>query len=372
MKIFLNFAAALGALTLGSVACGQTWRTGAEFRKQLETNISISWSSNPLRSALSRLSEQQRLAVFLDRRVDPGQRIDFSVTGAAVDEALQRLAASRSLGVCYVGSVIYFGPPPTTAALPTVAALRRDEMARASRGASASALTARPLSWDDLTTPRELMEQTAVDAGLTLVNMDRIPHDLWAAGELPAQHLAERLTVLLAGFELSFRIVDASRVEIVAWDAPAPIVRHYSVSGDAASAADQIAKLFPSAQVRAHGGDLEVSAYAEEHEAIARLLRGERVRRRTAVAAETRYSLKMESAPVGPLLKSLGPRLNLQVEFDPSIADKLQSPVTFDVKDATLEELLDAIVEPARLAWRRDGETLRIVPLGPGADPSPR
>ena len=74
-----------------------TWNTGPRFQQQLQTTVGVSWRRNPMRAALARLAQSQRVAIFLDRRVDPDQPISFSVRDVPLETALEQLA--RQLGI---------------------------------------------------------------------------------------------------------------------------------------------------------------------------------------------------------------------------------------------------------------------------------
>ena len=89
----------------------QGWRTGNRFHRQLQMPVGVTWRQTPLRSALNGLSSSQSVAIFLDRRVDPDQKIDFTVDDVELNAALQRLATDHGLGMSYVGCVVYLGPP---------------------------------------------------------------------------------------------------------------------------------------------------------------------------------------------------------------------------------------------------------------------
>ena len=47
------------------------WKIGLEFRKALEQPIGIKWAENPVRNAFRNLSNNQQIAIWLDRRIDP-------------------------------------------------------------------------------------------------------------------------------------------------------------------------------------------------------------------------------------------------------------------------------------------------------------
>ena len=105
------------------------WQTGEQFERQLEQPVGITWSGQALRAGLKSLSERNRVAVLLDRRVDPGQELQLEIKDQTLREAFDRVAEDRRMGLSLLGSVAYFGPTATAERLRTVAALREQEIA---------------------------------------------------------------------------------------------------------------------------------------------------------------------------------------------------------------------------------------------------
>ena len=66
--------------------------------------------------------------------------------------------------------------------LRTVAFLRGEEIRALPAARRPALLRAEPLSWDELATPRDVIKRLADQRGLSVVNLDQVPHDLWPAG----------------------------------------------------------------------------------------------------------------------------------------------------------------------------------------------
>ena len=92
------------------------WLTGERLRNQLDQKVSVTWSGVPLRRALKSLSDSQHVAIMLDRRVDPEQKIELTLDDVTLDAALKSIALKMKIGVGQVGSVFYFGPEATASA----------------------------------------------------------------------------------------------------------------------------------------------------------------------------------------------------------------------------------------------------------------
>ena len=102
------------------------WLTGEKLKSQLEQNVGATWEAIPLRRAITSLSRSQRVAILLDRRVDPDQKIDLSFTDVPLERRLKLIAGKLQIGVAQVGPVIYLGPAATAEKLRTLSALRND------------------------------------------------------------------------------------------------------------------------------------------------------------------------------------------------------------------------------------------------------
>lgn len=333
-----------------------SWKRGADFINQWESVTGVSWSGNPCRAALRNLALNQRTAIFLDRRIDPDQQLTLQASDITLDELCQRIAQRASMGVCRVGSVIYFGPTSTTQVLATVAAVRRQEIDELKSNSIApdrkrKLQAEKPLAWSRLATPRDLIQALADEVGLRVIKLEaHIPHDLWPEAQLPALPWSDRLSLLLAGFEKSFAVNMADEtIELVSLPNPIQYEKRYAVKGSPAKVVADLADKFGQSALRVDGAQLLVRGPYEDHEAIQRVLRGEKVRRnQVAPNQEKRYSLKVENQPLGGVLKAIADTLQVGLEYDPAQVARLNRRVSFEVDMVTLEEIL-------RLALRDSG-----------------
>lgn len=166
---------------------GLAWATGTALQERLDAKLDLVWSgsANPLRAALAKLSRAERVAVLLDRRVDPAQNVAIKLAAVPLLTALGEIAHSRQLGVAMLGPVAYFGPPEAAGRLPTLSTLREAEVRRLRPAAARRLLLRKPLAWRDYAAPRDLLGQLAEQGGVELLDWERVPHDLWAAADLP-------------------------------------------------------------------------------------------------------------------------------------------------------------------------------------------
>jgi hypothetical protein len=340
-------------------------RTGAEFSRQLQSTAGLSWSGVPLRNALETLGKDQQIAVFLDRRIDPGRLVDLGIAEQSLENALRTLARHQEMGVCFLDAVVYFGPQDTADKLSTVAAIRRREAEKLPRQVALRLARVRAWQWETLSTPRDLLTELADESGIEIAGLAQFPHDLWPAVELPPLSLADRLTLVLAGFGMTYQFSpDGAQLQLVPFPATAAISQIYPGKGHPRENAERIARLYPEAQVAVEGEMIRVVGPWEAHQGVELLMQGQRVARTTPPknsGGRTVYTLKVENEPVGGVIKALAGQLKLEVTIDPAAESRLTERVSFNVADVSRDELLRAVLKPAGLSFRVTANELRIV-----------
>lgn len=320
-------------LLLGAVAAVLTTATGraaAPVPEPLAAPVTATWTGLPLRQATDRLAEIGSLAVVLDRRIDPDTLVSIDVAGEPLAAVLDRLAvAAGGVMVPYAGHVRIV-PRTRAAALAAADPLRADELRGLSRRVRTTVLATGTSSWPDGAVPRDLVAALATHAGIVIAGLDDIPHDHFPVTRLPSLPLADRVDLLLAHFDQrvewkprAMRASDAAVFPIV------PIADVDAAAADTAAARPQPSPL----------------KTAQTH------------------AAQATYTLTV-AAPLEELLATLARRFAVRLELDrDALAGRGVAPaeiVRLELKDATRDQLLDAILAPRGLAWRIDGEVLSV------------
>ena len=342
--------------------------TGAALAERLHGVVSVSWSQIPLKQALQSLAETERLAIVLDRRVDPNREIRLELPREPLEDILRKVAIQARLGYCQFGPVAYFGPPDAAARLRTVAQLRLDEV-RARGGAQARKLTqSRPMHWEQLSEPRQLVDDLAAEAEVAVENPQRVPHDLWAAADLPAMSWVDRLSLLLLEFDLTFEL-DASGKRLALKTLPerVSLSRTYRAGRNAEQLAKRWAADYPRSRIAAETGRVRVDGPWEDQEAIDRRMRGAAPQRRSpASAGKEVYQLTIESAPLDQVVAQLAERMSIEFQWDrPAIersriaTDQL---ISVKVSGADAEALLTAVFRNTGFKFERRGRVVRILP----------
>jgi len=238
------------------------------------------------------------------------------------------------------------------------------------------------LAWNDFAAPREILGKLAEKSRLRIVGLERVPHDLWAAAELPRLPLVDRLTLLLGQFDLSFQVSpDGDSITLVPLPARVAIIRSYSGGADAEQLAAKWAAAAPQCEVKASGGMIYVRGLLEDQEQIAGLSRpsGRSSSRppktvtrppakvRKAAPGETVFTVPGTKGPLRALLEQLAGKMQLELKIDEEAMQKanisLDQAVSFEgVKNASFDELWTAMLKSTGCTYRHHGKTLWIVP----------
>ena len=351
------------------VAYGQqtsVWKTGPALRQALDAKLSLTWSERQLRDGLANLSQSTQVAIVLDRRIDPSQTLELSAADESLQTLLVKIGDQAKAGVTAIGPCVYLGPPDTAAVLSTVAATRRNDAGRLTADTKLRLLRTQAWQWSELTEPRQLLADLARQASVTVQNPELIPHDLWPAQSLPPLPWVDRLSLLVAGFGLTFQFdAQGTTVRLIPLPESAALEKTYPTRGNAADLAVQLRRIVPQAQIRTEPGKLHVAASQDDHDKVERLLAGERVTtvkkvKPGAGVGEKRYTLTVENQPAGAVLKTVANSLGKELKYDEALLDKLKTNVSFTAKDITLEELMKKTLEPLGLMYKLDDKVLEV------------
>jgi hypothetical protein len=318
LAAFLGTALAVGSQSALAQPIGK-----ARERAPRGTTHSVHWDGITLGEALERIRRTGEASVFLDRRIDSSQRVQLSIENATLAEIVAQLAAPCGAGMCRIGEVFYVGPEESAERLASLAALRRRDASRLPPELRTPLAARKSIAWPRLTEPRGLVAQLAAQHGLRILNAERIPFDVWPAGKLPRLALADQLTLLLVGFDLTYRFTPGNNsLEIVPieWDAITP------------------------------RADARPPQTAEKPRAETRQV----------------YTLRVQEQPVGAVLTQLAKRLGWKLDVDEAAlraaGRSMDTRVSFAVEDADADQLLDAVLGPAELKAARNGDRVTIKP----------
>src|SRR5690606_26637627 len=176
------------------------WHTGRPLTRELARPVNIVLRRTTPRDVVLRLRELHRIALWLDRRIDPDQPIDVQFTQVSLMEALQSFAAQLEAQVAQVGGTLFIGLPESTDRIRTAIELRTAELRRFegedALGRQFTLLRGTTLAWPDLAEPARLVDDVCQSFQIEQMGNSRVPHDLWAAGAMADVNAVEALALL--------------------------------------------------------------------------------------------------------------------------------------------------------------------------------
>lgn len=336
----------------------------------LQRPISISSTAVPLKQTLDHLSKSQRVAVVLDRRIDPNQRVEIDAANLPLKEVLDRIARQSNSQASYLPDVIYIGPAATAEKLRTILAMIDKNLATLSAEQRTVWRATAPLTWSDRSTPRRIAELLAAQGSIRLVGIEALPHDLWAGVSTPPLPLYVRLGLVLVQFDRTLAVSSDGQVaEIIPMPETVAIERRYPGGARARQKAEQWQQWLPSAKVEVHGNEIHVIGRVEDHERLqGRGPSAEAEPREPATLDQIRVErLVLEEVALGQVLESLSSRLGLHFHYDAQALEsagvRLEQPISVRVEKATIDELLAAALSPIGLTFKRAGRDVQVGPL---------
>lgn len=342
------------------------WLTGNALSTQLQSRVSVSWTNAPLKESLNNFATANRVCIVLDRRIDPDQPFEFEARDAKFEDVLSGVAAKLKTGVSFYGQLVYIGPANVTAKLRTLAALRTEEIRSLPSDVQKKWLAPRVLAWTRPTNPQELFPTILKNVNEPRVVGVSMPSDLWAASSWPTMNAIEQLTLLLAEFDLTFQISgDGRTLTFIPIPEKVTIKKDYNVS-NATELNEKLKSLNLRGSHQIAGTKLNVDSTFEEHQLVQQLISGKSAPKTNRTKGEARYTLTIK-LPVRDLAKGLAPKLGVTFIFDEEAIETAKIPldqkIDLQVKEVTLEQLLDAIFKPAGLKYeKQDGDRYLIRP----------
>ncbi len=317
----LKRTAALTAIAAVLFTCSDAKaQRSPRLEHKLRREVSMSWREQELAEGLKRLAMAGEITLWLDRRIDRQQRLTLQLTEVSLEQALREITSQLGLGYTRLGAVIYLGPEQSALELLTLAQQLRAKIRKLPANVSRRWLLPQATRWPRLSEPRRLAKSWLAEASLHLTGDEQIAHDLLQARSLPPLPLADRLVLLLVGFDLTCEVAgDGTECAIV------PIAR----------------PLNPAMPTRE---SKPAAATSDNHKKTTHQV----------------FTLSLKSQPLGRVLDQLAQQVQLQVvwkEESPQVVLEIRKRlVSCEVMNVRLEELLRSILDNTGLEFQLDGK----------------
>ena len=350
-----------------------------EFLKesQFKQAISRPFNANADRTTLhylQRISQVQQIAILIDRRIDPTQKVEVAIAAEYFDEGIREFVKQADCEMSVVADTIFVGPPETALYLKTRIELARDEFDEIedlSPKRQFKLLRRYELSWDAVSSPQEIIAKQADRYNIRIINLEMIPHDLWVSGTIAYPNFIEGSLMILSQYGLSFEWIDANQIRIVNQIPDVGINQGHKPKGMTLNEAITLTnQKFPKLNAREYRNSLLFTGTVEDHEAVAILIGEKQSLRQKPVAStsdslrDVRFTFKMVEKPFGSLMATLKVQ-GIEVRYD---AKEIQTAnidlgkiISLELNEATIHQLLEKSCEKVGLSYRLDGDVIELV-----------
>tara|TARA_R110002072_G_scaffold303069_1_gene492665 strand:- start:181777 stop:183051 length:1275 start_codon:yes stop_codon:yes gene_type:complete len=358
--------------------------TGREFDYALAKTISLAWQGQNLRDGLRQLSETRSVSILLDRRMDPGQQLTLQIQNVSLQALINLIATEVRADISILGNTVYVGPAEVASRLRTVEEIVASQLV-SNRATTISVDTSpatrrsfellerQTLTWPDLTTPRELLDEIGRRYALNIEAADKVPHDLWGLATVPSGTSTQLLLMVLAQFNLSFEWTNSrDGIRIVDMPVDPRIERQFTLKrGTELNILAELERRLPAIERQIAGRRVSVVGTVEQIESVEELIFPERrpenprPNQRMVGGGVTVFTFKA-TAPLEAFMKTLEAQAGFTFKYDPDDfmqADiRLDQQILLEAKELTAQEVFEKMFPPQNIAYQVDGQTVHLTP----------
>lgn len=323
----------------------------------------------PLRVCLQKTSENTKLALWIDRRVDPNSQVNYP---SAPNQASNELSLSKHVkAICkaagcdagIIENVIYVGPAGSLAKVQMDAIVLHNQISIFNkRKNSTSDAQQRTLDWEELTTPRELLSK--IESIWSVSTSGELPHDLMHANKIGPSTLATQLTLLAAGFEMRVVCSPDGKLTFEKQGSETRWRANYARKNLNPSAYAKVKEEFPDGEVKCNNATCTLTGVTEFHIALLNLRPVAPQKTRPAARDQEKYSIPTIQAPIQNVLSQLASRIGLEVTWSAQVTQlERQKIIKLSVdKPQTIDEILDNLANEHNLKITRSNSAILIEP----------
>jgi hypothetical protein len=361
-----------------------TFLTGRAFEDALVESISLAWQGQNLRDGLRKLSKTKQVSIILDRRIDPSQQLTLQIQKRTLKAVLKVIATEARADISVLGNAVYVGPKGVASRLRTIEEIVASQLVSGKAtiiSVDASPQTRRrfellarqTLTWPDLATPRELLDEVASRYALKIESADLVPHDLWGQATLPAGSASQLLLTILAQFNLSFEWSESrDGIRVVDMPLDPRIEKQFTLKrGTEQTILAEITRRMPGLEPQVTTRRIKVVGTIEQIETAEAIIHPERKpnnarpNQRKVADGVTVFTFEA-TAPLGAFMATLEKQAGFKFQYDEDVfkhADiRLDKRIFLEAKDLTAQAVFEKMFPPQNIAYKVDGKTVRLSP----------
>ena len=336
----------------------------SELRNRLSRTVNATFEK-PFGDVLQSVARSQNIRIFLDRRVDPTIFIKHQAQGETVRQLLHKITAQAKASFCEIRGNIFVGSEDTCHWLASLCKLHQESL-KERLTSSVSDLDAKQmltpsiLQWKYLSDPTEIVQSLVLSHGLTIKNPELLVHDRWKEHSLSNLPLSHKLTILLAGFNLTFEW-DVANKAIELRPFPSSVVLKSVIPKKLSTAnLEKLKSALPDLKIEVIDNAISVEGRFEDIDRLNRLLAGERVVTTTTTNQDSRFTLNVPKAPAEDILAAIANSRKLTLVASDEAKELWTKQISVDVKEVTLEALLDDITTKCGIKWKINDDVLSV------------
>ncbi|VAX41356.1 hypothetical protein MNBD_PLANCTO02-502 [hydrothermal vent metagenome] len=350
-----------------------SFKTEREFQKALGLRISGNWKNAELRSVLRHLSAEGEIAMILDCRMNPNQKIESEANNLSYKETFKTIASFARMSVSVTRNTVYLGPQKAASQLRTLIALRTSELSKSrkmqiSRKRYNALTKTETLQWEDLSTPQEIIAIIAKRYNLQIEGLDQIKHDLWAGATLPHVSAPEALSIILIQCDRTFTWKKKGEgIQIIEIPEKIVISKTYRLQKKTALQKLRLCReKLPEVVITWRGTKMTAIGTMEQQDQIDSLLHPKKFRNKpvevTPLSKQT-FTLAIKNIPAIALMDKLK-KTGVQFQYDALSFKKkgidFSKRISMDVKKASADEFFSAMLTPLGLTYEINGTTVLL------------
>ncbi len=336
------------------------WLAGKLLEQQARQAITGQWADAPIRPLLRQLAQHQKIAVWVDRRVDPTIPVTLTAKDLTWEQLLHAIGAKHGLGFCRLENVYYFGPIENCVALGTLYPQLKQQLVERRDQLEVNWLSPIPVSWTRLSQPRKLLQQLADRQQVELLSAIDIPHDLWEEFDGPMIPPVLQALLLVSGFQKWIAISEkGTRMKVVGYPPENRGIYVVGFQPDASRIVNELRAEFKDVTFRAiDNSRVEVGGEIKNlGPAMGRLIARQVATRNES--ADSRFTFELKGQR-GSVLATMAFQLDVKLQYEAELGAILAEYIELNFEDAPVDEILTAALSGSGLQYQITETELRI------------
>ena len=193
------------------------------------------------------------------------------------------------------------------------------------------------------------------------MNGPELPHDLWSTVQLPNLTLDQKVALLLVGFDRWFeRSQDGVQIRIIDFPHLETGTVEFGNFDDARELVVNLRRQFPDCRISISGKKLAGTGTPGELADIKAALVSHSSARPPNGDDKRRFTLTTRNSR-GSILTTVAQQTGNRLDFSPALRRVLEEPIEVSVKEVTLEELIEKVLEGTTATYQIANGMLTIL-----------